>query len=238
MIKFNFPHFQKIIFLNTGERLIDVDKSWIFDYNPYVIRTEENYTNLEIIDIWNNIGVPGKDDDWKKSSIIKSISERTCDLFNFKTYLRHPRLYNFEKIPLKSNQIVVHLQGRSFGNVPDYVAEQILKNYEGFDLILIGSEDNKYIPGFINKLGLDLWNTTKLISESPIYIGLSSGFLSISFCYPRINKKVLLMENSNILKELIPMDSNNSNYHWLDHSFSFFNIKEEDIGVSFSYKKI
>jgi hypothetical protein len=240
--KVQYSSFPENYFLNTGQLLIDVDKSWIFDYNPYVIRTdipyEIAYPDLEIIDIWQGIGVPGKDEDWKKSSVIKSIAERTCNLFNFKTFLRHYRLYKFEDTPLKSNQIVVHLQGNTFGTVPNYVAEQILKNYEGFDLLLIGGKYDKYIPGFINKLGLDLWDTAKLISESPTYIGLSSGFLGVSLCYPRVNKKVLLMEDSSTLKNLIPMDANNPDYHWLDHSFSFFNIKEEDIGVSFSYKKI
>lgn len=238
--KLQYSSFPENYFLNTGEKLIDIDKSWIFDYNPYVIRNNEfDYSNLEIIDIWNKIGVPGIDEDWKKSSVIKSNTQRTSDIFHFKkTYLRHPRLYRFEDAKLKNSQIVVHLQGHSFGNVPDYVAEQILKNYNGFDLLLIGGKDDKYIPGFINKLGLTLWDTVKLISESPTYIGLSSGFLSVALCYPRVNKKVILMEDSNTLNNLIPMDVNNSNYHWLDHSFSFFNTKEEDIGVSFSYKKI
>ena len=236
--KIQFSSFPENYFLNTGEKLIDIDNSWIFDYNPYVFRSEKSYTDLEIIDIWNNTGVPGKNENWKKSSVIKSIAERTCDLFDFKTYLRHPRLYKFEDTHLKSNQIVVHLQGHSYGNIPDYVAEQILKNYNGFDLLLIGGKDNKYIPGFINKLGLSLWDTAKLIAESPTYIGLSSGFLSMALCYPRVNKKVLLTENTITLKNLIPMDVNNVDYHWLDHSFSFFNLTEEDIGVSFSYKKI
>ena len=236
--KIQYSSFPENYFLNTGELLIDIDKSWIFDHNPYVLRSDISYENVEIIDIWNSVGVPGRNENWKKSSVIKSIAERNCDLFNFKPYLRHPRLYKFEDTPLKSNQIVVHLQGHSYGNVPDYVTEQILKNYDGFDLLLIGSKDNKYIPGFINKLGLELWDTAKLISESPTYIGLSSGFLNMALCYPRVNKKVLLMEDSNTLKNLIPMDVNNPDYHWLDHSFSFFNLKEEDIGVSFSYRKI
>lgn len=250
--KIQFSSFPENYFLNTGEKLIDVDKSWIFDYNPYVIRNDNDiflsdfgvgidkvdfYHNLEIIDLWK-LGPAATEIAQKKSTIIKSIAERTCDFFNFKTYLRHPRLYKFEDICIKSNQIVVHLQGQTHGNIPDFIAEQILKNYDGFDLLLIGGKDNKYIPGFINKLGLNLWDTAKLISESPTYIGLSSGFLIMSLCYPRVNKKVLLTEDLNTLQNLIPMDANMPHYHWLDHSFSFFNLMKEDVGVSFSYKKI
>jgi hypothetical protein len=234
--KVQLASFPENYFLNTGEKLIDVDKSWIFDYNPYVVRDVLYDGDLEIIDLWKS-GPESIEIGKKKSTVIKSIAERSCDLFDFKTYLRHPRLYIFEDIPLK-NQIVVHLQGRTHGIIPLYVAEQILKNYNGFDLLLIGSQSDRYVPGFINKLGLSLWDTAKLISESTIYIGLSSGFLTMSLCYPRVNKKVLLTENIESLKKLIPMDSNIPHYHWLDHSFSFFNLTEEDAGVSFSYKKI
>jgi hypothetical protein len=66
--------------------------------------------------------------------------------------------------------------------------------------------------------------------------------MNLAFCYPRTIKKIIITESdeerAEIMNSMMPMDPQNGHYHWLDWSFSFYNKTENDIGVSFSYKKI
>jgi hypothetical protein len=228
--KIIFSSFPENYFKNTGEKLIDTNNYWTFDYNPYIIR---NDIPTNTINLWNLGG------EYDKSHILPSIAERTCNFFNFNTYIRHPRLYRYEDLPIKLNQIVVHLSGNVAGTAPDYIVNQILNNYKGCDLILIGNKDDTYFPGFINKLGLDIWDSIKLIAESILFIGINSSMMNAALCYPRVNKRIILTDtDEHYLKHIIPMDANNGHHHWLDHSLTLFNMTDNDLGVTYSYKKI
>ena len=230
--------FPENYYKNTGEKLIDVHKSWVFNYNPYIIRDE---IPSKIINFWNTNDI---NYNLIKECVLPSVAANVCENFKFETYLRHPRLYVYEDLPIKNNQIAVHLNGISVGDCPDYIVEQIINNYQGFDLLQIGTKNDyngnptKHYPGLINMLGLDIWDSVKIISESIIFIGIDSGMMNVSFCYPRVNKKIIILYEPEYIKKTFPMASNNIYSQWLDHSFSYFNKFDKDIGFTYSYKKI
>ena len=228
--KIIFSSFPENFFKNTGEKLIDVNNYWVFDHNPYVLRGEQAHST---IDVWE-LGAY-----YDRGAVIPSLAERCCSRFNFTTYLRHPRLYNYEDSQLKSNQIVVHLSGNTVGLTPEYIANQILENYQGYEIILIGDKDDHAFPGFINKLGLPLWESIKLIAESILFIGIDSSMMNAALCYPRVNKRIILLDNNtDYIKSIIPMETLINRHHWLDHSLTLFNTTTQDLGVTFSYTKI
>jgi hypothetical protein len=55
----------------------------------------------------------------------------------------------------------------------------------------------------------------------------------IANCYTRVNKKIVL--NRNDMSTISPL---NENTGWLDFNIQYFNQTENDIGTTFSYKKI
>lgn len=237
--------FPENFFKNTGEKLIDIDKNFLFNYNPYIIRDKNPES---VLDIWTMTDPSITKYSYNLKKWIPSLSEKNLHFaerllnLKLKCFLRHPRLYRFEDSEINPKKIVVHLTGISTGECPDHVANQIINNYKGFQIHQIGYNTDKLYKGFIDSRGLDFWGSAKLISESLIFIGVSSSMMNLAFCYPRTMKKIIITESdkdrSTIMDNMMPMDPQNGHYHWLDWSFSFYNKTEDDIGVSLSYLKI
>lgn len=231
-----FTSFPENYFLNTGEKVIDLDNNSLFDYNPFVIR---GAPPSKVLDLWymtdGNKYTPKK---W-----IPSISERNSWLAGLpECYIRHPKLYRYDDLPLKKNQICVHLTGVSTGNCPDEIADKIRENYKDFDIVQIGLATDKHYEQFEDKRGLDFWASTEVIAQSLMFIGISSSMMNVAACYPRVIKKIIITESdeerSQVMSDMMPMDPERGHYHWLDWGFSFYNKTKRDIGVSLSYLKI
>ena len=218
------------IFKLTGEKVIDMSKDWVFDHNPYVIRDANTYPET-VIDLWAvSHHFP--------SNGFKSHADRQIVKFlgGKKSFCRGPRLYKFEDTKMIPNRVVIHLTGKSQPTkINENVIETIRERYSDFEIIQIGGPNDMKTP-FINKLGLGMWETIELIASASIYIGVNSSFLHAAAAYPRISRKIILPED--ILSEFIPMHSPVHAGCWLDHNNQYFNTTEEDIGVTFSYKKI
>lgn len=219
------------IFYLTGEKIYDINNSWVFDYNPFVERGLPSSKIDKIIDPWEmsrNFGYG-----------FKSHAERFFDYYNkaygtkFKDFkLRHPRLYAFENNKINFNRILIHTTGKS-ERVPlsDEVIDHIEKKYKNYEIIQIGGKEDKPTP-FIQKLGLSIWETVELISSSIMFIGVNSGMMNIANCYPRVWKKILLPRD---LESFTPLSKDNV---WFDYNNSYYNYTEDDIGATFSYLKI
>ena len=161
-------------------------------------------------------------------------------------HLRHPRLYRHEELQGSTcATITVHTTGKSEGGVmPDHVIEQIQKNYKNYIIYQVGGKDDKSTP-FIDKRGLSLWETAELIAKCQIFIGVNSGMMNIAQCYPRVNRKVLLIENATLSTEDImfgyrPLSKYRPDAaaHWVDFNWQYFNVHNRDMGITMTYEKI
>jgi len=231
--KIQFSSFPENYFRNTGEKVVDLSKCEIFDHNPYVVRDQPHDAEY---DLWKASGARR----YLKHICIPSIAQRTLSYFNpaFTCYLRHFRLYFNEQAEMNPRQIVVHFAGKTVNAAPLPVIQQIRRNYKNFEIHQVGTDDDPYYDCFINSMGLPFWDSVKMISESMLFIGVSSSMMNVALCYPRVGKRVVLDHNYYDLPNVIPMDSADDHLHWLDHGIALFNGTERDMGVTYSYTKI
>ena len=221
-------YFPEIYFKNVGRKIVDLNNKWCYDYNPYIVRNES--VDIKICPWGLNDRLPPQNSLATSEFLFKSIG--------FDIPLRHPRLYRFEdseKIPFS---IAIHTNGNSrHTTLSDEVINTIQEKYKNYSIFQIGGKNDKNTP-FIDKRGLSCWDTAKLISKCQIFIGVNSGMLHIANCYPSVWKKVILDEfTEDELKKWYPC-STMKNSFWLDTSIMYFNNTENDIGITYSYRKI
>lgn len=228
-------------FRATGNKLIDVSRPWFFDFNPYVIRTDE--TPETSIQMWNfsptqrQWPVPELRKD--KPKVYLSNAEIGASIFNVPVVLNRPRLYQFENEIEYSNRCMVLLQtsGISHSEMPERVLNHIVEKY-GKVLFHIGPY-GKLKPDVPHIETPTLWDLAKLISVSRMFIGLDSGPAWIASAYPDvIVKKLRNKPTYGVLKEWVPLEIGNIHSHWDDRMHQIFNHSEDDIGFTSSYRKI
>ena len=160
---------------------------------------------------------------------------------------RGPRLYKYEDSKVKASQVAIHIGPSHSMNqlIPDSIIKTISERYSNYDIVQIGGQNDAPSP-FIDKRGGSLWDMTKIIAESSIFIGINSGPMNIANCYPHINKKIILIQN-----ELLSLDGimrfyprNTQKYGtagfegWVDYGWQYYNSTEFDLGATYSYKRI
>ena len=249
--KLQFSSFPENYFRNTGQKVVDVDRVWIFDHNPYVVRDAQPD---RIINLWTQKWLEGDSvplEDYKTKPVFSSIAERTSRIFGHTAYLRHPRLYQFEELPTLEKRIVLHTTGK---NIPPHVAlgedrlrrlsEEIISRvrdvYAGYEIIQIGSASD-VDAHVVDCRGLaDIWEVTRLIAQARMFIGVDSGPYWIAASYPRIfRKKVMMQYAADYLREqFVPMHVLDPHSHWHDASCLYYNRTTDDAGVTYSYLKI
>ncbi len=252
------------IFHATGEKSVITDSAiWAFKHNPYVeFKTEEESQGLPTINLIPDCRVPQQAQhyfDTMKSFVANSQIEYMCRNFGLENIvLRHPRLYIYEDEKIQPDKIVVHTSGsdRTRDNEPairyssgedserylsDEVITVILENYRDYQIVQIGSKGDKPVGGHsIDRRGqYNYWQSAREIATSSKFIGVNSGPMHIANCYPRVEKRVVLMEfpEETLLKHN-PGDIRNWLFSWIDPSNTYFNKFDRDIGLTYSYKKI
>lgn len=250
----------------TGKNCViteDSEKMWPFKHNPYVIwMDEQEAKDLSQFDVIPDCRIQSQSNNYfevMRCEVSNSQAEYMCVQFGFNNVqLRHPRLYQFEDSKIIPNKIVVHTTGsdRTKLNEPairvksgedhlrimsDEVIDSILKNYEDYDIIQVGGEDDKPLGGHSKNLcgKLDYWEVAKEISSSAKFVGVNSGPMHIANCYPRVEKRIVLMEFP--VKTILlyrPGDIKSWLFSWIDPSYIFFNRFHHDVGISFSHTKI
>lgn len=230
--KIQFTSLPENYFLETGEKLIDVDKEWIFDFNPFV---ERDAHPDKIIDLWD---LQFKQPFGRQH--YTTLAERNAMAIGVPAKLAHPRLYQYEKGQL-SLGIVIHPWGKTQGHMNKDVIDQILENYYPYDVVQIGAPEDELIshPRIIDGRDENIWTTAKWISKARVFIGVDSGPSWIAACYPRTwNKKVLMQSDQMYLSGYLGMQVRNSATHWHDCRFSYYNKCEFDVGITLSYLKL
>jgi hypothetical protein len=242
-----FSGIPQMYYEQTGKKVVDLDDVWFWDENPYVVRNAKVKSTVPLQMIADKSTFH---DYLRNMPNFLSIVDKYCAYLGLECTLRHPRLYRYEGIDRIPNKIVLctqgNLQGHMMGEskdrvLSDEVIEQIRKNYKKYNIVQIGTINDKKANGdnIIDCRGLDIWDSAKEIAESSMYIGVNTGTYWIANCYPHISKKVILCEYSyESLKYFIPMNVKNHHTSWQDWGTQFFNIYEKDCGVTTSFKKI
>lgn len=223
-------------FRATGKRLVDVSHSWIFDHNPFVIR---NKTPRRVIELWN---FSPRKYDWpclRSNRVYLSNAEIHASVMGVPAKLNRPRLYFNEDFPFeKREKILIHIDGKSHGVLPEHVIEHMLFKYgETKKLFQIGkSERDLGVPKIKTET---VWDLVKVISECRMLIGADSGPSWIAACYPDIViRKVRNRHSPERLENWVPLEVDNYHAHWDDRIFQIFNTTENDIGAFSSYRKL
>lgn len=234
-------------FKHTGQKLIDVDKHWVFDHNPYIDRETRPDPN-QIFKIWNHrpfIQPKGPDNLSKEQAHVRmntflSNAEIHARLYDVPVVLNRPRLYQFEDYPFKDrNMILVHIQGKSHGTMPAHIIDHIISKYSKMRLFQIGLPTDLDI-GIPRIKTETLWQLASVIARARMFIGMDSGPSWIAACYPDVViKKVRTRPvDPQTFKDWIPLDFANIHSHWDDRLAQIHNVTEEDIGFTWSYKRI
>ena len=219
---------------NFNNKLIDINKHWIFDHNPYIDRISKPDLCIDLF----------KDQlliiDKNLRAAHKSNASEYCWNYKIpKIFLRHPRLYKFEGETQNLNRLVVHVKGTTNGVMPQHVIDSIPANYSNYEIIQIGMPNEPKIKGAIDKTGLSIWDTVKIISSAAIYIGVDSGFYHVANCYPRVRKKIVLNFELEKLEKLVPLNLQiDGSFVWLDYNIEYFNTYDLDVGITNSFLKI
>lgn len=221
----------------TGERLIDVSEPWFFDHNPFVARGSSPH---RVQELWNFSPTKYQ---WPKikdrsQEVYLSNAEVWASLLGVPVTLNRPRLYRYEDFPFaERTRVLLHVEGRSHGRMPDKVIDHILKKYGGCDLYQIGPvSDIRGVPRIATK---DLWELSKVISSARILIGVDSGPAWIAACYPDVVVKKLRMKpTTEQLAKWVPLACNNVHSFWDDRCHQVFNPSDDDIGFTSSFRKI
>ena len=249
--KLQFSSFPENYFRNTGEKVIDLDRAWIFDHNPYVVR---DAIPERVVDLWAQPW-PLKErvtrEEYVSKPVFSSLAERTGTIFNHVAYLRHPRLYRFEDLPRLEKRVVLHTTGKRiqphaalgedhFRVLSEEIIRHVREAYSGYEIVQVGSKEDVDAQ-VIDLRGIpDIWEVVKIIAQSSIFIGVDSGPYWIAACYPGIFRKKVLMQYpaEYLRKSFVPMHVLNAHVHWHDASCIYYNRTIDDAGISYSYLKI
>ncbi len=217
---------------STGERLIDVSHSWIFDHNPYVVRGRIPDKNVQLIN-WKPQHYEYKN--LRAPCVYLSNAESHAQLFNLDVHLARPRLYCHEDFPYRKRSLILfHPQGISQNRIPDHVAEHVIRKYDGLVQIGLPSDLSYGIPRIETPT---IWDLVKVISQAKMLIGMCSGPAWIAACYPDIQIKKI---NSELHRKLrVPLNTADPVSHFDDlNLFQIYNTTERDYGISQSYTRI
>jgi hypothetical protein len=145
----------------------------------------------------------------------------------------------FEDFPFeKREKILLHIDGRSHGVMPEHVIQHVLKKYRKTgQLFQIGKSQRELgIPRIETET---LWDLARVISEARMLIGMDSGPSWIAACYPDVIVKKLKNRQLNRgLQDWVPLEIDNVHSHWDDRAHMIFNPTEDAIGFTESYRKI
>ena len=238
--RMQFTSLPENFYMAKGYKLIDTEKSWIFDHNPYVLRdTAPDFT----LDIW---GMPHHREILKSRRIgaFTSNAERHSSIFGITDLcLSRPRLYKFEDFPFHERKnILFHTTGKTQHTLPQHVIDHVLEKYGCEDFYQIGSEKDPPIVGVKRIITPTFWDLAEVISSAKMCICVDSGPSWVAAAYPDVILKrirVTFYEGSRRKEQFIPLEIVNDDSHWdCTTCFKTYNCTEKSIGFTESYRKI
>lgn len=226
-------------FRQFGEKLADHNRHWVFDHNPYVDRVSEKVD--ESINLWD-LHCLNSPKEVNGRTFFQSNAHAHARHFKYQIRLNRPRLYAHEHFPFyQRNEILLHVKGRSHGQLPLQVVEHVLEKYGIERITLIGSAaDWIYdLPMPARRETKNIWDLVALIARARMLIGPDSGPSWIAQCYPDVLvKKVRLLPSVEALHDWMPLEWCRLGSHWDDRSAMVYNPSDDDAGFTWSYRKI
>jgi hypothetical protein len=251
--KIQYTHFPENLYKNFGIKLYNPYKYWFLQNNPYVIQDE---VPDKILVLDRLFSYPEEEAKKLYGVQYSGRPDKHCQRLGLTCYLRHFNLYDnhLQKLNYKSIALNVGPGNSTAGEIPSFIVEQIKNTYKDFDIIQIGKGSDTD-AGVIDKRGSSLDELVQIVRDSFIFIGVNSGPMAIANCYPNIIKKIVITDQHNdfpkyrisyqdfMRHEFVPqkhygMYPHVNTENWLDFNTMFYNISEDDMGVTFSYKKI
>lgn len=235
-------------FRATGKKLLDINKPWFLDYNPFALRDDSVIPNKKV-QLWNfspnqfEWPEPARSEDRPK--VYLSNAEIWATVLGVKVVLNRPRLYRFEDFPFASRKMIcLHVNGVSHGEMPEHIIRHVIQKYAPTrELVLVGNSsfdsvlDKRFgLPQIPTKT---LWDFAELVSKARIFIGIDSGPSWIASCYPDvIVKKVRTKPIPEVFESWVPLQIRNIHSHWDSRECMIHNPTENDIGFTWSYKRL
>lgn len=234
---------------STGKQLFDVSQPWFFDHNPYVVRDKASPVEVrihKIEELWN---FSPSQYQWprprpkNRPAVYLSNAEIWAKRMGVDVTLNRPRLYRYEAYPYKLRKnVLLHTSGKSHGEMPLHIVEHLKEKY-GDTLVHIGTaadlDKNKY--GLAQYSTRTPWELAEVVSTARMFIGVDSGPSWVANCYPDVVvKKVRVKPNppNELLQDWIPLEIDNIHSHWDDRCHQVFNPTEDDVGFTYSYKRL
>ena len=247
-----------------GEKLIIADERiWAFRHNPYVVfASEEEAARHPAIDVIPDCRVEEHMKNYARlTNALAAASQAEFMGLNAgiaEVKLRHPRLYVHEDARIVPDKVVVHTTGSDRTRddeapirtgagedavrvMSDEVIASILRNYADWQVVQVGAATDKPLGGnSIDRRGrCDYLETAAEIASAARFIGVNSGPMHLANCYPRVDKRIVLMEFPRAtLFKLRPGDIRNWLLSWIDPASMLFNRFEHDVGLTHSHTKI
>jgi hypothetical protein len=241
-----------------GEKVVLCDERiWAFKYNPYVVfEPEGRAARYPVLDLVPDCREEEQMKHYAKARNALAASSQAdymcLSLGIGEPRLRHPRLYVYEDARIVPAKVVVHTTGtpRAIRDqlredtprvMSDDVIASVLANYADWQIVQVGGERDKPLGGHaIDRRGqYDYWETAREIASAARFVGVNSGPMHIANCYPRVDKRIVLMEfPAPALSKFRPGDIRNWLFSWLDPGCTFFNRFDYDVGVTYSHQKI
>jgi hypothetical protein len=227
-------------FRTTGKKILDINRPWFFDHNPYVVR-DDKIKPERTIEMWN-FGPAHDKYQWPRlrpQNVYLSNAEIWAAVLNVPVVLNRPRLYKFEDFPFHEREmILLHIDGRSHGDMPEHVIDHVIRKYKPTKrLYQIGKSAREFgIPKITTQT---FWDLAAVISKAQMLIGIDSGPAWIAACYPDVVvKKLRTKPDPEELEKWVPLHVDNIHSHWDDRCHQIFNPTEDDIGFTTSYRRI
>ena len=240
-----FSSLPENFYRQTGKKLIDISQPWFFDHNPFVLRNRVADPSISQ-ELWN---FSPSHYPWPRPTrkgpfqpqVYLSNAEIWAELFGVPVVLNRPRLYRFEEVmPYHDRKIILlHAQGKSHGRMPEHVIKHVIRKYGPteclYEVGLPGTPDIG-IPKIVTP---NLWDLAKVLSEARMFIGVDSGPAWIASCYPDVVvKKLRTRPSPEYFKSWVPLEIDNVHAHWDSREHLVYNISEDDVGFTWSYRRI
>lgn len=231
-----------------GQKLIAMDRHWFLEYNPYVVHFEPESMSIptKIMQMWNfsptqyQWPIPRRTE--QRPAVYLSNAEIWASLFDVPVVLNRPRLYRFEDFPFDERQLILlHTNGVSHGHMPAHIVDHIFRKYgQSGNLVRVGNPKDGLYPDIPIIQTPTLWDLASIISQARMFIGMDSAPSWIAACYPDVVvKKIRTKPNPpSMFGDWVPLEIRNIHSHWDDRCHMIFNTSEQDIGFTYSYRRI